>query len=106
VLLGGVSTEVMRTLEEMAPGEFEMRGTVLGHVQRGGTPNPADRILAKAYGVEAIKAVDRGESGVMVAYQNQEMCTVPIADACGQLKTVRNDTMEYVTARDLGVFIH
>jgi 6-phosphofructokinase 1 len=106
VLLGGVSTEIMRALDELAPNEFEMRGTVLGHVQRGGAPNPADRILAKAYGVEAVKAIERGQDGVMVAYQHQNMTTVPIAEACGQLKLVTPDTMEYISARDLGVFIH
>lgn len=106
VTLGGVSNHIMQAIEAAAPGEFEMRGTVLGHVQRGGTPNSADRILAKAYGVGAIKAVLREDYGKMVAYQGQDVTTVPIADACGQLKLVTEDTMEYRTARDLGVFIH
>jgi len=105
VMLGGVSNRLLREIEELSPGEFEMRGTVLGHIQRGGTPNPADRILAKAYGVEAMKAVHRGEFNVMVAYNSLHMTTVPIAEACGQLKTVTTDAMEYQTARDLGVFI-
>ena len=105
VMLGGVSNQLLHEIEALSPGEFEMRGTVLGHTQRGGTPNPADRILAKAYGVEAMKAVERGEFNVMVAYNSLHMTTVPIADACGQLKVVSEDAMELQTARDLGVFI-
>lgn len=106
VLLGGVANHVMEAIETVAPREFDMRGTVLGHVQRGGTPNAADRILAKAYGVEAIKALDRGQTNVMVAYQDLRMTTVPLSAACGQLKVVTPDTMEFETARDLGIFIH
>jgi 6-phosphofructokinase 1 len=78
----------------------------LGHVQRGGTPTAADREQAKAYGVEALKAVQRGDFNRMVAYQNQGMTTVAIAEACGQLKVVTSNTFEYITARELGVFMH
>jgi 6-phosphofructokinase 1 len=106
LMLGGISNHLMMALEAAAPGEFEMRGTVLGHVQRGGTPTAADRVLAKAYGVEAMKAVQRGDFNRMVAYQNQGMTTVAIAEACGQLKIVTSSTFEYITARELGVFMH
>jgi len=106
LMLGGISNHLMMALEATAPSEFEMRGTVLGHVQRGGTPTAADRVLAKAYGVEAMKAVQRGDFNRMVAYQNQGMTTVAIAEACGQLKVVTSSTFEYITARELGVFVH
>lgn len=106
VHLGGVSGYLMRQLEMAAPGEFEMRNTVLGHVQRGGTPNSADRVIAKSYGCEAIKAYHRGEFGKVVVYNHLHMSLEPL-DACvGSLKRVTCDTMEYVTAQDLGIFMH
>jgi 6-phosphofructokinase 1 len=104
--LGGVVYQLMDEMEKRAPGEFEMRAVVLGHVQRGGTPNSADRALSKAYGVEAVNAYHRGEYGRMVAYNDQHMVTVPLTDAVGSLKRVTADSMEYTTARQLGIFIH
>jgi len=106
VNLGGISHYLMSLVEKAAPDEFEMRHVVLGHTQRGGTPNAADRVVAKAYGCEAMKAYDRGEFGTVVAYINQSMITVPIDECTGELKRVTDDTLEYVTARDLGVFVH
>ena len=106
VLLGGVSTHLVNEIEALAPGEFEMRVTVLGHVQRGGSPNAPDRMLSKAYGVAAIKAYHDAHFGHMVRYNCLKMDIVPIAEACGGLKLVDETTVEYITARDLGVFIH
>lgn len=106
ILLGGVSTHLVNEIEAIAPGEFEMRVTVLGHVQRGGTPNAPDRMLSKAYGVAAINAYHAGKFGHMVRYNCLEMDIVPIAEACGGLKLVTDQTLEYTTARQLGVFIH
>lgn len=63
----GVSEYLMKAIEMGAPGELEMRHVVLGHTQWGGSPTSADRILAKRYGVEAMLAYERGETGVMVA---------------------------------------
>jgi len=106
VRLGGVVNRLMEEIDRLAPDEFELRSVVLGHVQRGGTPNSADRALSKAYGVEAIRAYDRGEFGKMVSYSHLGMATVPLQDAVGQLKRVTKDSMEYQTARELGIFIH
>ncbi|MBN9500913.1 MAG: hypothetical protein BGO01_11205 [Armatimonadetes bacterium 55-13] len=106
IKLGGIGNHLMNMVEAMAPGEFEMRNTVLGHIQRGGTPTAADRVVAKAYGCEAMKAYHRGEYGTVVAYVNQHMVTVPIEACTGALKEVTSDSLEYVTARDLGVFVH
>lgn len=102
---GGISHEIMRAVERVAPGRFEMRSTVLGHMQRGGSPNAQDRNLAKAYGVEAIEAWNRGEDCVMVSLRNGAMCTVPIVEAVAKLKLVTPDTLEYRTAMSLGVFV-
>jgi ATP-dependent phosphofructokinase / diphosphate-dependent phosphofructokinase len=106
VVLGGASEKLMLLVEEAAPGEFEMRNVVLGHTQRGGTPMSQDRILAKRYGVEAMLAYDRGETGVMVASRNNRMVTVPIASAVNALKRVRRDTFEYEAARHLGIYLN
>jgi 6-phosphofructokinase 1 len=106
VRLGGVVHRLMDRIEDMAKDTFDMRAIVLGHVQRGGTPNAADRALSKAYGAEAIFAYDRGEFGTMVSYHNLKMCTVPIETAVGSVKRVTTEAMEYQTARRLGIFIH
>jgi 6-phosphofructokinase 1 len=66
----------------------EVRVTVLGHVQRGGTPTPYDRILATRFGVNAADAAHAGEYGMMVSLRGQEIGRVPLADAVRQLKLV------------------
>ncbi|AIE86566.1 6-phosphofructokinase [Fimbriimonas ginsengisoli Gsoil 348] len=106
VHLGGVTTQLMDEIEALSPGEFEMRVTVLGHIQRGGTPNAPDRTLAKAYGVHAIHAFDKGHYGHMVRYNCGQMDIVPISEACGSMKIVTTDALDYQTAIELGVFIH
>lgn len=105
VLYGGVADQLMHRIDEFAPGEFEIRTTILGHMQRGGTPNAEDRNLAKAYGVAAMHAVHRERFTVMIALRNGNMESVPIADAVDQLKHVTRDTTEYKVAKTLGVFI-
>jgi 6-phosphofructokinase 1 len=66
----------------------EARATVLGHVQRGGTPTAYDRVLATRFGLHAIDAVHEGQSGVMVALRGTDIVRVPLADATRELKTV------------------
>ncbi|CAN5431469.1 ATP-dependent 6-phosphofructokinase [soil metagenome] len=66
----------------------EVRTTVLGHVQRGGTPTPYDRVLATRFGVNAADAAHAGEYGMMVSLRGQEIGRVPLADAVQQLKLV------------------
>ena len=66
----------------------EVRVTVLGHVQRGGTPTAFDRVLATRFGVAAIDAVHDGAWGTMVALQAGSVVRVPLADAVGELKLV------------------
>jgi len=106
VRLGGVVYRIMEEIERLAPNEFELRAIVLGHIQRGGTPNSADRALSKSYGVAAVNAYHNGKFGHMVAYHNLKMVTVPIKTATGVLKRVSADALEYQTARQLGVFLH
>ena len=67
---------------------FETRVTVLGHVQRGGAPTPTDRILGSRFGVAAMDAVSRGESGVMTALRGDEVVLIPLSDVAGKVKAV------------------
>jgi ATP-dependent phosphofructokinase / diphosphate-dependent phosphofructokinase len=66
----------------------EARCTVLGHIQRGGTPTAFDRVLATRFGVHAIRAVADGEFGVMVALRGTDVIRVPLAEATRTLKVV------------------
>lgn len=86
VRLGGIGEWLASAIE--AHTGKEARTTVLGHVQRGGTPTARDRVLATRFGLAAIDAVDRGDWGKMVALQGTEIVPVPLAVATGTLKTV------------------
>ncbi|MDQ1635598.1 MAG: ATP-dependent phosphofructokinase / diphosphate-dependent phosphofructokinase [Frankiaceae bacterium] len=66
----------------------EARTTVLGHIQRGGTPTPFDRVLATRFGLHAIDAALAGDWGVMVALRGTDIVRVPLAEATKELKTV------------------
>jgi len=66
----------------------EVRTTVLGHVQRGGTPTSFDRVLATRFGLAAVDAVHDGQSGVMVALRGTDIVRVPLSAATSQLKLV------------------
>jgi phosphofructokinase-like protein len=99
--LGGAAEKVARDLK--AHVDHEIRVTVLGHVQRGGTPSASDRILATRYGVEAVGLIHRGELGRMVALHNGQITSVPIPEAIGKLKTVDPQGGLCVAARGTGV---
>ncbi len=82
---------------------LESRVTILGHVQRGGTPSPFDRLLATRLGTAAADFIARGESGVMVAVQNNECVPVPLEEVAGRRKTVPLDHPWILTLRSLGI---
>jgi phosphofructokinase-like protein len=84
--LGGVGQMLAEEIERRTGKEA--RATVLGHIQRGGTPTAYDRVLATRFGIHAIHAVADGESGVMVALRGTEIVTVSIAEAVSELKLV------------------
>jgi 6-phosphofructokinase 1 len=86
VRLGGVGETLAREIEERTG--YETRVTVLGHVQRGGTPTPRDRVLATRYGLKAADLVHAGEFGQMTALQGDSIVAVPLAAAVAELKTV------------------
>jgi 6-phosphofructokinase 1 len=86
VRLGGIGTTIAQEIE--ARTGFETRVTILGHVQRGGTPTAFDRVLATRFGIGAIEAVHDGDFGRMVALQCGSIVRVPLSDAVGTLKLV------------------
>jgi ATP-dependent phosphofructokinase / diphosphate-dependent phosphofructokinase len=100
VRLGGIGTWLAEELERRTG--FEARTTILGHIQRGGTPSAFDRVLATRFGVAAVRALHDGAFGMMVALQSGEMVRVPIADAVAKSKTVDLDLYRTVAGVFLG----
>ena len=84
--LGGIGHTLEREIRERTG--FDVRATVLGHIQRGGTPTARDRVLATRFGLAAIEAAHEGGAGQMVALHGNEIGLVPIKDAVADLKTV------------------
>ena len=85
-MLGGVGDALGREIEDRTG--FETRVTVLGHVQRGGTPTPRDRVLATRYGLKAADLVQEGRFGRMAALQGDEIVDVSLEEATRELKRV------------------
>jgi ATP-dependent phosphofructokinase / diphosphate-dependent phosphofructokinase len=81
----------------------DVRVSVLGHIQRGGSPTPFDRILATRFGVAAVELIAQGGFGKMVCLHKTQIDAVSIADAIGQLKTVDPHGQIVNTARAIGI---
>ncbi len=81
----------------------EVRVTVPGHMQRGGAPDPYDRVFASRLGAEAGQLILNKEYGYMVAYKNREIVKVPLSDIAGKLKYVSPDASIIQEAKMLGV---
>ena len=96
VVLGGVGDALAKEIESRTG--FETRVTVLGHVQRGGTPTARDRVLATRYGLKAAELVHEGRFGRMAALQGDRIVDVSLADATAELKTVPPDWYEVARA--------
>ena len=86
-----------------ATSHKEVRVSVLGHIQRGGSPSPFDRILATRFGVAAVDLIANGGFGKMVCLQQECICAVDIAQAVGKLKTVDPQGEIVRTARAIGI---
>jgi ATP-dependent phosphofructokinase / diphosphate-dependent phosphofructokinase len=86
VRLGGIGEMLAKEIEKRTGKEA--RTTVLGHIQRGGTPTAFDRVLATRFGLQAIDAVHDGDFGVMVALQGTDIVRVGLDEATKELKTV------------------
>jgi 6-phosphofructokinase 1 len=81
----------------------EVRVSVLGHIQRGGSPTPFDRILATRFGVAAVDLIAAGGFGKMVCLRNQRIEAVDIAEAIGHMKCVDPNGQLVRTARAIGI---
>lgn len=94
IVSGAVSE---RVAEEIAARTgFDTRVTVLGHVQRGGTPLPSDRILGSRFGVAAVEALHQGRTNVMTALRGEEVVLVPLAEVAGRAKPVPAELIRVV----------
>jgi 6-phosphofructokinase 1 len=101
IRLGGMGSYVSHRVEELTGKES--RCVVLGHLQRGGSPNAFDRMLGTNFGACAVRALANGQTGKMVALQAGEITTVPLSQACANIKTVPIDGQLVRTARDIGI---
>jgi 6-phosphofructokinase len=90
--LGGIAVGLESEIE--ANTGYETRVTILGHVQRGGTPTAFDRVLATRFGVEAARAADAGDFGTMVALRGTEIVRTDLAEAVAEPKLLDADLYE------------
>ncbi|MDX9942662.1 MAG: ATP-dependent 6-phosphofructokinase [Bacteroidales bacterium] len=102
VRLGGVASKLIHELKT-AGLETDMRETVLGHLQRGGTPIAYDRVLATQFGAKAFEMVLAQEFGKMVAYRHPNIVSVPFTEAITQYNFVDPDSDLVKTARGIGI---
>jgi ATP-dependent phosphofructokinase / diphosphate-dependent phosphofructokinase len=96
VRLGGIGDVLANEIEERTG--YETRVTVLGHVQRGGSPTPRDRVLATRYGLKAADLVHAGEFGQMAALRGDAVVAVPLAEAVAELKKVPREWYDVAKA--------
>jgi 6-phosphofructokinase 1 len=101
IRLGGVGDALRQQIESRL--DVEVRTTVLGHVQRGGTPTAYDRILATRFGAHAAHLVATGQTDQMVVLRGDACASVPLADAAGSIRLVPLDHRLLDAARGLGV---
>ncbi|MGH6960546.1 MAG: ATP-dependent 6-phosphofructokinase [Dongiaceae bacterium] len=98
---GGIGHYISDRISDLTGAET--RVTVLGHVQRGGSPEPRDRLMASAFGVHAVDLIAAGRFDRMVAWQNRQVVDVPIADVVVRAQTVDPQGTLVRTARGLGI---
>ena len=96
MVLGGVGDALAREIEQRTG--FETRVSVLGHVQRGGTPTPRDRILATRFGLKAAELAHEGRYGRMAALDGDAIVDVSLEEATGEVKTVPAEWYEVARA--------
>jgi phosphofructokinase-like protein len=90
--LGGIAVELEREIEQRTG--FESRMTILGHVQRGGTPLAYDRVLGTRFGVAAVDAVTTGDFGKMTALRGTKIALVPLDEALAEPKLLDPELFE------------
>jgi 6-phosphofructokinase 1 len=99
--LGGAGEKVCAALETLTGKDA--RNVTLGHLLRGGTPTSFDRLLSLRFGAAAIRALEEGQSGIMVALDPPTVNYVPLAQATNRMKSVPLDCDTILTARDLSI---
>jgi phosphofructokinase-like protein len=92
--LGGIANILSREIEKRTG--FETRATVLGHIQRGGSPSAFDRVLATRYGLGAIDMVHNGKFGEMAALRANKIISIPLKEAIAKNRVVDAETIEFV----------
>jgi len=102
IRLGGVANKLSYDLK-MAGCHYEIRETVLGHIQRGGVPIAYDRVLASQFGVKAFEMVLEGKFGRMVSYRHPHIIDVSLKEAIREPNLVTPETALMKTARGLGI---
>lgn len=102
VKLAGVANYIRRELESMGC-QAQIRTTVLGHIQRGGTPVAFDRILATTMGVKAFELIEAEDFGKMVSFQNNQLTNVPLKEAISQYHHVGKDHYLLAAAKAIGI---
>lgn len=100
IRLGGIANHLAEQLRSEL--RSEIRTSILGHIQRGGTPTSYDRNLATAFGAYAATMVARGDFGKMVALQNNSLCAVPLEQVAGKNKLVPLDSPMIAAALAVG----
>ncbi len=98
----GAGSKLIRLLKEVG-ADFDMRLTVLGHLQRGGSPIAFDRILATEFGVKAFELVLEKKFGEMVAYKNSSIVSVKISDAIKKISLVKPSSQMVQIAKKIGI---
>ena len=99
--LGGIGQNLAESISQCSGAET--RVTTLGHIQRGGTPSPLDRLLASAFGVAAVDLIAEEKYDRMVAWQNRQVIDVPIESAIAEYRSVDPNGTLVKTARGLGI---
>ncbi len=99
--LGGIGNRVGDEIERMTG--IETRVTTLGHIQRGGSPSPFDRILATRFGAEAVNLIAKKDFGKMVSLRTPEIVSMPLKDAIGKQRLVPLDSGYIKAARLIGI---
>jgi 6-phosphofructokinase 1 len=99
--LGGIGDRVAHELQELTGKDC--RTVVLGHLLRGGSPTTFDRLAALRFGAAAVRALDEGYSGVMVALEHPTVQYVPLLEVAGRMRAVPLDCEIVQTGRDVGI---
>ncbi len=99
--LGGIGEKVEAEIHEISGKETRL--VVLGHLLRGGSPTSFDRLTALRFGAAAVRGLEMGHAGVMVALDPPHVKYVPIEEAMGQMKMVPMDSDIVLTAKDMGI---